>query len=107
MTDHWTELELLDEPSDDEVLGARAGDRALVAVRHQGAWRVFADRCTHAECAFTDYAEVVAEDGVIVCNCHGAEFRLADGSVALEPAEIPLTLLEVRERDDRLEVRLD
>lgn len=106
MTDHWTELTLMGAPVEDEVIEARAGDRMLAAVRHAGAWRVFDDMCTHAQCAFTDYGEVAPEDGVIICNCHGAEFSLADGSVVLEPAEVPLTLLEVRERDGRLEVLL-
>ncbi len=106
MPDPWIELELLDEPEPETVLAARAGGHALAVVRHAGGWRVFDDRCTHAECAFTDYGEVVAEDGVLICNCHGAEFSLADGSVVLEPAEAPLRMLEVREQDGRLEVRL-
>ena len=60
----WTVLQLLDDPEPDVVIGARAGDQALAAVWHDGRWRVFADRCTHAECAFTDYGEIeTAEPG--------------------------------------------
>jgi nitrite reductase/ring-hydroxylating ferredoxin subunit len=105
MPDQWIPLHLTDDVEPDVVLGARAGDRDLAAVLHEGRWRVFADLCTHADCAFTDYGEI-ADDGVLICNCHGAEFSLADGSVLLEPAEVPLTLLEVRDQDGQLEVRL-
>lgn len=108
MSDGWAPLELQDDVQADTIIEARAGSRSLVAVLHDGRWSVFADLCTHAECAFADYGEVVAEDGVIVCNCHGAEFSLVDGAVMLEPAEIPLTLLPVRvAQDGELEVRLD
>lgn len=102
----WTQLQLIDEAEPDVVLAARAGDQALAAVLSAGRWRVFADCCTHAECAFTDYGEI-ADDGALICNCHGAEFSLEDGSVLLEPAEEPLRLLEVREHDGQLQVRLD
>ena len=103
----WYELELAGSPEPDTLVGAVVEGRALVAVLHDGDWRVFADTCTHAECPFTEHGEVAAEDGVIICNCHGAEFSLTDGSVQLEPAEVPLDLLPVRsEPDGRLFVQL-
>jgi nitrite reductase/ring-hydroxylating ferredoxin subunit len=105
MPDQWTELQLLDDAEADVVIGARAGDHQLAAVLRDGRWRVFADLCTHAECAFTDYGEI-AEDGALICNCHGAEFSLEDGAVLLEPAEEPLRLLDVREHEGQLQVRL-
>lgn len=105
MPDRWIVLELSDDPEPDVLIGARAGDTDLVAVLHDGHWRVFADMCPHAECAFSDYGEI-APDGALICNCHGAEFSLADGSVLLEPAEDPLRLLSVREHQGHLEVLL-
>lgn len=86
------------------IAGAEIGDAELAIVRTEDGWRAFADTCTHAQCPFTEFGEV--EDGVLICNCHGAEFNLATGAVLEEPAEDPLALLEVRESGGRLEVRL-
>ena len=96
MTEAWKPLELLAPAEPDTIIPARAGEREFAAVLHDGEWRVFADLCTHAECAFTEFGEIEAEDGVLICNCHGAEFALSDGSVRLEPAEEPLEMLPVR-----------
>lgn len=107
MSEGWVELVLEGEQEADTIIGATAGARPLVAVLHKGEWRVFADTCTHAQCAFTEFGEIAADDGVIICNCHGAEFALADGTVTLEPADVPLALLPVRETaDGGLEVQL-
>ncbi len=45
----------------------------------------FSSVCTHQGCPV---AEVV--DGAIVCNCHGSQFSIADGSVLQGPATAPL-----------------
>jgi nitrite reductase/ring-hydroxylating ferredoxin subunit len=109
MTEVWKPLELLAPAEPNAVIPARVGEKALVAVLHDGEWRAFADNCTHAECAFTEFGEIAPEDGVLICNCHGAEFALADGSVQLEPAEVPLKLFPVRvdAGSGELTVRLD
>lgn len=106
MTETWHAIDLPAEPSDGELLTASVGDLQLAAVHHAGEWRVFADLCTHARCRFSEFGEIDEDDGIIICNCHGAEFSLATGEVLLEPAEHPLVLLPVRRVDGQAQVQL-
>jgi thiosulfate dehydrogenase (quinone) large subunit len=49
--------------------------------------------CTHAGC------EVVYQDGQVVCPCHDSRFDLRTGAVERGPAQRPLPVLRVTERD--------
>ena len=100
----WLPLGVAAEATDLTIHAARAGDHDVVAVRVGDSWSVFADRCTHADCSFTDLGEI--EDGVLICNCHGAEFDLTTGGVLQDPAEEPLVLLPVEVREGELFVLL-
>ena len=104
MPETWHDIDLPAEPADGELIAATAGDVQLAAVHHDGAWRVFADMCTHARCRFTEFGEIDTDDGILICNCHGAEFSLTTGEVLLEPAEEPLVLLPVRHVEGRQQV---
>lgn len=86
------------------IASTEVGETGLAVLRFEGGWRAFADSCTHAQCPFTEFGEV--EDGVLICNCHGAEFDLATGAVLEDPAEEPLVLLETREAEGSIQVRL-
>ncbi len=44
-------------------------------------------------------------DGCVECPWHGSRFRLADGSVARGPAFAPQPVVDVRIRNDVVEVR--
>lgn len=100
----WHDLDISAEQGPGLILGATVGGTDLAVVRFDGGWRAFEDTCTHEHCPFTVFGEV--EDGVLICNCHGAEFDLATGAVLLDPAEAPLRLFEVREQAGSLQVQL-
>ena len=63
------------------------------------------DRCTHAGCPFSSEADLI--DGLISCNCHGSEFRLATGEVVRGPAERPVRTFPVRIVGDDVEVEVE
>ncbi|WP_067714171.1 Rieske (2Fe-2S) protein [Nocardia yamanashiensis] len=61
-------------------------DRATVVTQpNPGEFHAFSAKCTHRGCLVRDIAK-----GKILCPCHGSAFAVADGSVALGPAEHPL-----------------
>lgn len=51
----------------------------------KGTYKAFTSICTHQGCPV---AEIRGTS--IVCNCHGSEFSIEDGSVVKEPASEPL-----------------
>ena len=84
-------------------LRAKAGDAEVVLVRHEGAIRALAQRCTHRG---GPLSEGEVEGGTITCPWHGSVFTLVDGSVVRGPATSPQPCYETRVRDGRIEVRL-
>jgi nitrite reductase/ring-hydroxylating ferredoxin subunit len=63
-------------------------------VHSVGSWHALADECTHSGCALSEDGELI--DGVLICNCHGAEFALESGAVIEGPADGPLETYAVR-----------
>lgn len=76
----------------------------VLIVPSSGRWYAIEDRCSHSGCRFSEDGEI---DGVTaICDCHGSEFDVRDGSVLVGPAAVPLPTYPVRERDGLLEVDL-
>ena len=73
-----------------------------MVVREAGDWYGLAARCSHAGGPL-DEGEV--SDGCIECPWHGSRFRLRDGTVARGPAFAPQPVVDVRVRDDVVEVK--
>lgn len=67
---------------------AFAGD-VVLRLAEDGRVTALSTRCTHLGCRITR-----AEDGLLVCPCHGSRFH-GDGRVALGPASKPLVALPV------------
>jgi nitrite reductase/ring-hydroxylating ferredoxin subunit/uncharacterized membrane protein len=61
------------------------------------------DRCSHRGCSLSE-GELQGEE--IVCPCHGSRFDIRDGSLRRGPATAPQPAFQVRQRDERVEVRL-
>lgn len=60
-------------------------DNYVITQPTKGDYKAFTSICTHQGCPV---AEVRGKS--IVCNCHGSEFSIEDGSVLKDPAEEPL-----------------
>jgi nitrite reductase/ring-hydroxylating ferredoxin subunit len=66
-------------------------------------WAI-ADRCSHANCAFSTDGEI---DGLTaICDCHGSEFDVRTGQALTPPADEPITVYRVRRELGRIEVDL-
>ncbi|WP_091531876.1 Rieske (2Fe-2S) protein [Microlunatus soli] len=64
-----------------------------------GDFKAFSSKCTHEGCPLS------AVDGdAIVCNCHGSQFSVKDGSVLHPPAQKPLPAATVSVDGDDLKV---
>lgn len=81
------------------IVGAEVEGAELAVIRHARGWTVTARECPHAQCSLVRDGEV-ADDTVLICNCHGSEFDLLTGDVLLEPAESPLEVLDAQLSDD-------
>jgi 3-phenylpropionate/trans-cinnamate dioxygenase ferredoxin subunit len=85
----------------------RAYDLAIgrVAVAHvENELFAFGDECTHEGCSLAE-GELGGEEDSVVCPCHGSEFDLRTGEPLDGPAEDPVPVFPVREREGWIEVR--
>lgn len=64
-----------------------------------GQFKAFSSTCTHQGCPVS-----TVEAEKIICNCHGSQFSIVDGSVVNGPAEDPLATVQITETGDRLTV---
>lgn len=59
--------------------------KVVVTQPTKGEYKAFSAVCTHVGCICNQVA-----DGTINCPCHGAKFKITDGSVVTGPAPSPL-----------------
>jgi Rieske Fe-S protein len=59
--------------------------KVVVTQPTKGVYKAFSAVCTHVGCICNQVA-----DGTINCPCHGAKFKITDGSVVAGPATAPL-----------------
>lgn len=93
------------ELQEGEVLGVRVAEQPVALYRIGG--EVFASHniCTHAHACLSDgYLE--AQDGIIECPLHQAQFDVRTGKVLSGPTRKPLPVYPVREQDDEIHVDL-
>jgi nitrite reductase/ring-hydroxylating ferredoxin subunit len=100
----WHAVALPVDAGEGTLVASRVAGYPIVLVRAGGAWHALADECTHAGCPLSEDGELV--DGVLVCNCHGAEFALATGEVLEGPADAPLETYAVRAVEGGVEIEL-
>jgi Rieske Fe-S protein len=62
-----------------------------------GQYKGFSAICTHVGCILNQVA-----GGTINCPCHGAKFKIADGSVVAGPATAPLASAKVTVTDGKV-----
>jgi nitrite reductase/ring-hydroxylating ferredoxin subunit len=77
------------------IVGVTVDDVAMAAVHTRSGWVLLPDRCPHAQCPFTDDGEL-ADDGTLICNCHGSEFDPVTGALLLGPAQEGLPVIQLR-----------
>ncbi len=80
-----------------------AGGMRVLMVRLDGRLNAVADVCSHAG---GPLHEGKLQDGVVTCPWHGSRFCLADGRALSGPATFDQPVLEVRESDGGVDVKL-
>ncbi len=75
-----------------------------VAVAHvENDLFAFGDECTHEGCSLAE-GELGEKEDTVVCPCHGSEFDLATGEPVEGPAEDPVPVYAVREKEGWVEL---
>jgi Rieske Fe-S protein len=67
-----------------------AGPKVVVTQPVKGHFRAFSAVCTHVGCTCD-----MVSGGTINCPCHGAKFKISDGSVVAGPATSPLPAAKI------------
>jgi nitrite reductase/ring-hydroxylating ferredoxin subunit len=76
------------------IVAVEVDGSAMAAVHTTAGWVLTADRCPHASCPFSTDGEL-ADDGTLICNCHGSEFDAGTGQLRQGPAESGLTIMRL------------
>jgi nitrite reductase/ring-hydroxylating ferredoxin subunit len=87
---------------DSTMIRARTDNADVLLVKQHGRLCALAHSCTHQG---GPLSEGTLKDGSVVCPWHRSEFALGDGHVIHGPATQPQPVLDVRERDGRIEVK--
>jgi nitrite reductase/ring-hydroxylating ferredoxin subunit len=77
------------------IVAVEVDGEPMAAVRTAGGWVLTADRCPHAQCPFSLDGEL-ADDGTLICNCHGSEFDPVSGALLLGPALTGITVVPLK-----------
>jgi Rieske Fe-S protein len=76
-----------------------ADQKVVVTQPTQGNFKAFDTTCTHAGCPVSK-----VEGGLIHCECHGSQYKVADGSVAKGPATKGLAAKTVKLENGQLKL---
>lgn len=87
-----------------QILPIEVEGRSLALARLGNAFYVFENSCPHAGCSFSGSGGIW--NGVLSCDCHGAEFDLKNGAVLRGPVMQPLQMFTSEVRDNALEIVL-
>jgi Rieske Fe-S protein len=71
--------------------------KVVVTQPVKGTFKAFSAVCTHVGCICNQVS-----NGTINCPCHGAEFKITDGSVVTGPAPSPLPARTIRVADGKI-----
>jgi Rieske Fe-S protein len=71
--------------------------KVVVTQPTKGEFKAFSAICTHVGCLCNQVA-----NGTINCPCHGATFKITDGSVVTGPAASPLAAASVTVADGKI-----
>ena len=99
----WTDAIAASDLEQSEPKSVVVQDTPVMLMRHGDHFHAIHDRCSHRGCSLSD-GEVTKE--VVTCQCHGSQFSLRDGSVLRGPATSPQPAYDVREREGRIELKL-
>ena len=98
----FTVVAAASDVAESSMTRARTENADVLLAKQHGRLCALAHSCTHQG---GPLSEGTLKDGSVVCPWHGSEFALGDGHVINGPATQPQPVLDVRERDGRIEVK--
>lgn len=104
MSEGYYVVAAVDDIKEGGQLYVELNGEEILLCRHEGELHAIAYYCSHA--AFTLEGGTM-HNGCITCPYHGAEFRLADGSVEAPPAWEPIKVYPVRVEDGAVAIKAD
>lgn len=100
--EEFTAVARSEQLAEDAMVRGTGVEGGVLLVRQRGRLCALAHPCSHMG---GPLSEGTLKDGSVVCPWHGSEFALDDGGVINGPATQNQPVLDVRERDGRIEVR--
>jgi nitrite reductase/ring-hydroxylating ferredoxin subunit len=98
----WTPAADASQLPDRRPVRVVVGDTPVLLLRDGESIFAIHDRCSHRGCSLSEGS---VEGDEIVCGCHGSRFDRRTGAVRRGPATAAQPSFQVRERDDRIEIR--
>ena len=98
----FTVVAAASDVAESSMTRARTENADVLLAKQHGRLCALAHSCTHQG---GPLSEGTLKDGSVVCPWHRSEFALGDGHVINGPATQPQPVLDVRERDGRIEVK--
>jgi 3-phenylpropionate/trans-cinnamate dioxygenase ferredoxin subunit len=98
----WIKVATLEECPPGSLRSVMVGMEPVVLANVDGSIYAVVDRCSHEDLPLSD-GEI--EDGILVCQYHGARFDPATGAARALPAVKPIKTYPVEVRDDGVYVR--
>jgi Rieske Fe-S protein len=68
-----------------------AATKTVITQPAAGEFKAFSSICTHMSCPVSQI-----QNGLIMCPCHGSEYKISDGSVVAGPAPRPLPPVKIK-----------
>ncbi len=103
MDDGFQAVASLAEVPEGELRAFDLPQGRIAVVRVEQEIFAFGDECTHEGCSLAE-GELGGQEESVVCPCHGSEFDLRTGEPLVGPAEDPVAVFAVRERDGWIEI---
>ncbi|MBV9120238.1 MAG: Rieske 2Fe-2S domain-containing protein [Chloroflexi bacterium] len=102
-SERWIAVARLEDLAEGSIIAAKAGERELVIVRHQGSIYALASVCPHRGGSL---AAGKLQCGELTCPLHGFRYDLASGEATM-PLDVPgVRTYKVRTEGGQLLVRL-
>jgi 3-phenylpropionate/trans-cinnamate dioxygenase ferredoxin subunit len=105
MVTEWHAVASAGEIAPGEVKHVEIGDVEIGVYNLDGEYFAISDVCSHAYARLSE-GEVYADEGMVECPLHGAEFEIRTGQHLSFPATEPVQKYEVRLNGDAVEVAL-
>lgn len=107
MTSNWVDAGALTKFPAGDIVAIELGGRSLIVIHWSDRYLCYTDACSHQPVKLSEFG-LLAPEGILMCQAHGACFDVAKEGVALcFPARENLEPWKTRVHGSNLQVLLD